>query len=90
MLLTPAQLKTLRDMLLHGGKAHRVTHQNPSSWTWNIGGKPRSGTVDRLYKAGLLQVLDSDTLELSPKACSALGVSAAASHLKTRRIERAA
>jgi hypothetical protein len=78
MPLTPAQLKTLRDMLQHGGRAHRVRHKNPRDWTWNIGGKPRSGTVDRLYKAGLLQVLDTDTLELSAKARSALGVSAAA------------
>jgi hypothetical protein len=90
MLLTPAQLRTLRDMLQHGCRAHRVRHKNPCDWTWNIGGKPRSGTVDRLYKAGLLQVLDRDTLELSAKAYSALGVSAAASHLKSGRIATAA
>jgi hypothetical protein len=63
-------------MLQHGGRAHRVRHKNPCDWTWNIGGRPRSGTVDRLYKVGLLQVLDRDTLELSAKACRALGVSA--------------
>jgi hypothetical protein len=78
MPLTRAQLKTLRDMLQHGGQAHRVRHKSPSDWTWNIGGKPRSGTVDRLYSAGLLKAVDRDTLELSSKGQSAIGYDPAA------------
>jgi hypothetical protein len=85
MPLTPAQLKTLRDLLQHGGRAHRVRHKNPSDWTWNIGGKPRSGTVDRLYSAGLLKAVDRDTLELSPKGKSAIGFKPAANHVRLSR-----
>ena len=85
MPLTPAQLKTLRDMLEHGGRAHRIRHKNFSDWTWNIGGKPRSGTVDRLYSAGLLKAVDRDTLELSPKGRSAIGYAQAAGHTRLSR-----
>jgi len=79
MLLTPAQLQTLRAMLQHGGQAHRVTRKSPAEWTWNVGGTPRSGTVDRLYRAGLLNAVDRDTLELSATARSVLE-QAVASH----------
>src|SRR4051794_41903103 len=80
MLLTPAQLQTLRAMLQHGGQAHRGTRKSPAEWTWNVGGTPRSGTVDRLYRAGLLKAVHRDTLEISATARRALG-QAADSHL---------
>lgn len=88
MPLTPAQLKTLRDMLQHGGRAHRVRHKNPAEWTWNVGGKPRSRTIDRLYNVGLLKAVDRDTLELSAKARSVLGYAPASS--PTRQLSHCA
>ena len=83
MTLTPAQLDTLRDMARHRGRASRVGDVRTAEWTWNVGGKPRSGTVDRLLRGGYLTALSSDTLELSDKGWSALDVC-----LPTDRVQR--
>ena len=72
MPLTPAQFDTLRDMARHKGRANRVGNVRTAEWTWNVGGKPRSGTIDRLLRSGYLRALSCDTLELSDKGWSAL------------------
>jgi hypothetical protein len=72
MALTPAQLDTLQDMARHRGRASRVGDVRTAEWTWNVGGKPRSGTVDRLLKAGYIKAVSSDTLELSDKGWRAI------------------
>jgi hypothetical protein len=87
MALTPAQLDTLQDMARHRGRASRVGDVRTAEWTWNVGGKPRSGTVDRLLRAGYVKAVSSDTLELSDKGWRAIESSShnEAVHLRSGR-----
>lgn len=67
MTVTLAQLAALRDIIRNGGTAVRVQGRVTSEWTWNVGGRARSGPVDRLYRGGYLKSVDSNTLELTKK-----------------------
>jgi hypothetical protein len=88
MPLTPAQLDTLRDMARHKGRATRVGNVRTAEWTWNVGGKPRSGTIDRLLRGGYLRALSCDTLELSDKGWSALNECSAADRNLAKAVPR--
>ena len=68
-MLSDAQLRTLRLVAEHG-KAIRVEPKTKATlWTWQIDGKPMSGTVDRLLHPikALELSADKSTATLSPK-----------------------
>jgi hypothetical protein len=76
-MISPAQLDTLKAILKHKS-AIRVWPTTPQrAWAWHVGGKARSGTVDRLLMAGFLEPIDRDTLTISERGRRALGKQAA-------------
>lgn len=73
MTITPAQLDTLKAVAHHRNAIRVPPKSAAEQWTWQVGGKPRSGTIDRLYMAGFLEAVNRDTLKLSERGRRALG-----------------